>query len=225
MSSRGMSGSHQSRNRLMDKIRFTIDGRQVIADKGATILEVALQNEIYIPHLCYHPSLKSRGTCRLCIVQINGSEFVMACRTPAEEGIEIKTRSPEVDRAVRPVIELIIADHHASCRGCPSSGRCELQNMMANLRIDRRSVRRLRSSKEELPLETLNQCFDYEANKCVRCGICVQTCEDLHGTSYLYFVERGYGTKIAFFGDESKCVSCMECVARCPVGVLISRNT
>lgn len=208
----------------MGKICFTIDGRQVIADKGATILEVALQNDIYIPHLCYHPSLKPGGTCRLCTVEVNAGELVTACRTPAEEGMKVRIRSPEVDRAVRPIVELLIADHHASCRGCPSNGRCKLQKMMANLRIDRRRVRRLRSPKEELPLETLNRCFDYEPNKCVRCGICVQTCEDLHGTSYLYFVERGYSTKIAFFGDESKCVSCLECVARCPVGVLISRN-
>ena len=209
----------------MDKICFTIDGRQVVADKGATILEVALRNNIYIPHLCYHPSLKPSGTCRLCTVEVNSSELVTACRTPAEEGMEVKTRSSGVDSAVRPIVELIIADHHASCRGCPSSGRCTLQKMMSNLRIDRRRVRRLRSPKEELPLETLNRCFDYEPNKCVRCGICVQTCEHLHRTSSLYFVERGYGTKIAFFGDESKCVSCLECVARCPVGVLISRNT
>jgi predicted molibdopterin-dependent oxidoreductase YjgC len=161
----------------------------------------------------------------MCTVEVNGSELVTACRTPAEEGMEVRTRSPGVDRAVRPVIELLIADHHASCRGCSSSGRCELQKIMANLRIDRKRVRRLRSPKDELPLETLNRCFDYEPNKCVRCGICVQTCENLHGTSCLYFVERGYSTKIAFFGDESKCLSCLECVTRCPVSVLIPKKT
>jgi NADH dehydrogenase/NADH:ubiquinone oxidoreductase subunit G len=208
----------------MDKIRFIIDGREVVAGKGATILEAALENDIYIPHLCYHPSLKPGGACRLCTVEVNGGELVTACRTPAEEGMEVKTHSPQVDRTVRPIVELLIADHHASCRGCPSSGRCELQKIMANLRIDRRRVRRLRFPKKELPLETLNPSFDYDPNKCVRCGICVQTCEDLFGTSCLYFVDRGYGTKIAFFGDESKCESCLECVARCPVGTLISKK-
>ncbi|MBI5969030.1 MAG: (2Fe-2S)-binding protein [Deltaproteobacteria bacterium] len=209
----------------MDKIRFTINSRQVVADKGAAILEVALQNDIYIPHLCYHPSLKPRGVCRLCTVEVNGGGLATACRTLAEEGMEVRTRSPDVDRAVRPIIELLIADHHASCRGCPSSGRCELQRIMANLRIDRRRVRRLRATKKELPMETLKPGFDYEPNKCVRCGICVQTCEDLHGTSCLYFMERGYGTRIVFFGDKSKCESCLECVVRCPVGVLISKKT
>ena len=209
----------------MDKICFAIDGRQVVADKGATILEVALQNDIYIPHLCYHSSLKPKGACRLCNVEVNDGELVTACRTPAEEGMEVKTHSPGIDRAVRPIVELLVADHHASCRGCASSGRCELQKIMANLRIDRRRVRRLRPPKEELPLETLNPCFDYEPNKCVRCGICVQTCEDLCGMSYLYFVERGYSTKIAFFGDKSRCESCGQCVARCPVGALVSKTT
>jgi NADH dehydrogenase/NADH:ubiquinone oxidoreductase subunit G len=138
--------------------------------------------------------------------------------------MEVKTRSPEVDKAVCPVVELLIADHHASCRGCPSSGWCELQKVMANLRIDRRRVRRLRLPKTELPLETLNPCLDYEPDKCVRCGICVQTCENLHGTGSLYFVDRGYGTKIAFLGDESKYEPCFECVARCPVGILIPKR-
>ncbi len=209
----------------MDKICFAIDGRQVVANRGATILEVALKNDIYIPHLCYHSSLKPKGACRLCTVEVSGGELVTACRTPAEESMEVKTRSAAVNKAVRPIIELLIADHHASCRGCVSSGRCELQKIMANVRIDRRRVRRLRSPKEELPPEALNRYLGYDPNKCVRCGICVQTCEDLHGEGYLYFVDRGYATKIAFFGDESKCVSCLECVARCPVGVLIARNT
>ena len=209
----------------MDKICFSIDGRQVFADKGTTILEVALENDIYIPHLCYHSNLEPRGACRLCMVEVNNGDLVMACRTLAENGMEARTCSANVDKAIRPIVELLITDHHASCRGCPSSGRCELQKIMANLRIDRRRVKRLRPPKEELPLETLNPFLDYDPNKCVRCEICVQTCEDLFGTSYLYFVERGYGIKIAFFGDESKCESCLECVARCPIGVLIPKKT
>ena len=209
----------------MDKVCLSINGLQVFADKGATILEVALENDIYIPHLCYHPSLEPRGACRLCMVEVNNGNLVMACRTLAEDGMEVRTCSANVDKAVRPIVELLIADHHASCRGCPSGGRCEVQKIMANLRIDRRRVKRLRPPKEELPLETLNPSLDYDPNKCVRCGICVQICGDLFGTSCLYFVERGYGIKIAFFGDESKCESCLECVTRCPVGVLIPKKT
>lgn len=208
----------------MDKINFVIDGRQVVADKGETILEVALKNGIYIPHLCYQPGLEARGACRLCIVEVNGAELVTACRALPQEGWDVRTNSSAVDKVIRPVVELLIADHHSNCGGCPGSGRCELQKVMAKLRIDRGRVRRLRLPKEELPLETLNGCFDYDPNKCVRCGICVQTCKEAQGTSYLFFVDRGYATKIAFFGDESKCKPCMKCVARCPVGVLIDKR-
>ncbi len=95
---------------------------------------------------------------------------------------------------------------------------------MAHLRIDRRRIRRLRLPKEELPLDTSNPFFDYDPNKCVLCNICVQTCEDIHGSSSLYFVGRGYDAKIAFFGDKSRCESCGECVARCQVGALMPKT-
>jgi len=140
--------------------------------KGKTILEAALQNDIYIPHLCYHPDLESIG----------------------------------------------------ACRGCSSSRQCELQRIMAYLHIDRRRIRRLRLPKEDLPKDTSNPFFDYDPNKCVLCGICVQTCEDVQGVSALHFVGRGYDTKIAFFENKSRCESCGECVLRCPVGALIPKK-
>jgi len=206
------------------KITLTIDGQDVETDEGQTILEAALQNDIYIPHLCYHPALQPRGTCRLCMVELGDGQLVTSCRTLVAPGMVVKTKSPEVNKVVRPVVELLIADHHSSCRGCPANGHCELQKIMAHLRIDRRRVRRLRPPEEEMPLDTSNPCFDYDPNRCVVCGICVQTCEDLHGVSSLYFVNRGYGTRIAFHGDESKCESCKKCIERCPVGVLLPKN-
>ena len=208
----------------MKKITLTIDGQKVVVNDGMSVLEAALQNEVYIPHLCYHPALEAGGACRLCTVEIDG-ELVTSCRMPVEAGMKVETKSPTVDRAIRPVVEILIADYHASCRGCPSNGHCELQKIMAHLRIDRRRVRRLRLPEEEKPLETLTPCFDYDPNKCVLCGICVQTCEDIHGVGSLYFVSRGPETKIAFYGDESRCESCQECVTRCPVGVLLLKDT
>ena len=158
----------------MDKIALTIDGLDVVADKGMSVLEAALQNDIYIPHLCYHPALQARGACRLCIVEIGDGQLVTSCRTPAEPGMVVKTKSPQVDKVVRPVVELLIANHHSTCRGCVSSGHCELQKIMAHLRIDRRRVRRLRLPEDELPLDTSNPCFDYDPDKCVLCGICLE---------------------------------------------------
>lgn len=208
----------------MEKVSLTINGVDMVVDRGTTVLEAALQNNIYIPHLCYHPDLEPQGVCRLCTVEVDTGQLVTSCRIAVEPGMVVRTRSPEVDKTVRPIVELLIADHHANCGGCPASGHCELQKIMAHLRIDRKRVRRLRSPTVELPVDTSNPCFDYDANRCVLCGICVESCKAIHGNSSLYFVGRGYDTKIAFFGDTSKCESCMECVARCPVGALMPKT-
>jgi len=207
------------------KITLTIDGLNVVADKGTSVLEAALQNNIYIPHLCYHPDLDARGACRLCIVEIGDEQLVTSCRTPVEPGMVVKTNSPKVDRVRRPIVELLINDHHNTCRGCPSNGHCDLQKVMAYLRIDRRRVRRLILPEEKMPLDTSHPCFDYDPNRCVLCGICLQTCRDIQGVSSLHFVSRGYATKMGFFGDKSRCESCGECMARCPVGVLLPKTT
>jgi formate dehydrogenase major subunit len=207
----------------MGKVTFTINERTVKTDEGTSVLAAALENGIYIPHLCYHPELESRGACRLCLVEID-NRLVTACRTPVEPDMVVKTGTPEVDRAVRPVVELLIAYHHITCRGCPSSGKCQLQKLMAELRIDRRRVRRLRLPEEEVPLDTSPPCFDYDPNKCVLCGICIQTCEKIHGASSLYFLNRGTDTRVAFYGDEARCAACLECIGRCPVGVLLPKQ-
>ncbi|MFC1917185.1 2Fe-2S iron-sulfur cluster-binding protein [Chloroflexota bacterium] len=211
-------------NKERKEIKLTIDGQDVTAQAGISILEAALQNNIYIPHLCYHPALPAQSACRLCIVEVGDGKMVTSCRTPVASGMMIKTKSPEVDRLVRPVIEMLIADHHQTCRGCPSSGHCELQKVMAHLRIDRRRVRRLKLPEEQLPLDESIPCFNYDPNRCICCGICVQTCRNRNGVGALYFVERGYGTRIAFYGDESKCADCQECMQRCPVGVLLPKG-
>ncbi|MFA5628921.1 MAG: 2Fe-2S iron-sulfur cluster-binding protein [Dehalococcoidales bacterium] len=208
----------------MNKICLTINGSQFEADEGSTVMEVALANNIYIPHLCYNPDLVPSGACRLCQVEINGSKLALACRTPVEDGMVVDTKSPAVDAAVRPIVELIIADHHSTCSGCPSNGNCELQRIMAHLRIDRRRVRNLKFPQEKLPLEPLTPYLDYDSNKCVRCGICIQTCEKIYGASHIYYVNRGYPTKIAYFGNGTHCDFCLECVKRCPVGVLIPKQ-
>jgi len=202
------------------KIRLTIDDVAVEAEEGTSVLQAALQNDIYIPHLCFHPELPGQGACRLCMVEIGDGNMVTSCRTPVEQGMVVRTKSADIDRAIRPVAELLIANHHSSCRGCPSTGKCELQRLMSRLKIDRRRVRRLWPPDDELPIDATPPCFDYDPNKCILCGICVVTCEQRHGRGSLRFMNRGSDTVVAFFGDEARCRSCLECIQRCPVGVL-----
>lgn len=201
----------------MEKVSIVIDEVEVIADEGATILQAALQNGIYIPHLCYHPELEPAGICRLCLVEVDG-KLALSCRTPVQQGMVVKTRTEEVERIRRVNVELLVANHHFTCKGCPASGRCELQRIMAYVRIDRKRLRRLNFPAEERPLEEWTPFFSYDPNKCVLCQICVRTCKDI--CDALHIVGRGYASKVAFYGESSKCEPCMQCVARCPVGAL-----
>ena len=208
----------------MDEITLKIDGFDIQTSGGTTILEAAIENGIYIPNLCYYPDLKPSGVCRLCLVEVGDGRPVLSCRTAAEQGMVVQTRSSDIDKVRRAVIELLIADHHADCRKCPGSGKCELQRIMASLHISIKRIRPLKRAKEELPLDVSNPFFDCDPNRCTLCGICVRTCEALHGESILEFIERGYSTRIASFGDKSRCESCGECAVRCPVGAILRKG-
>jgi formate dehydrogenase major subunit len=107
----------------MDKIALTIDNQDIVANRGTIILEAALRNGIYIPHLCYHPDLKPSGTCRLCLVEVDRGQLLPSCLLFVEEGMLARTRSTEVDKLRHSIVELLVADHHTDCRSCPKSGQ------------------------------------------------------------------------------------------------------
>jgi len=211
----------------METISITIDDQNIIARKDATILETALANNIYIPHLCYHPDLKPAGSCRVCLVEMDDGKLVTSCRIPVKEGMVIRTNSPHVDKVRRPLVEMIMANHHMDCKACDKKGRCVLQKIRAYMKIDKTRIQQhLRFPEGLLPLDESNPFFTRDHNKCVLCGICVRTCQEIQRVSAIDFSGRGNNTKISPFGDkpiaESQCVSCGECVIRCPVGALVS---
>ncbi len=212
----------------MEKISIRIDDKDILTPKGATIIEAALANNIYIPHLCYHPDLKPAGSCRVCLVELDDGKLASSCRTPVKDGMVIKTKSPKLDKVRRPIIEMIMANHHMDCRNCLKKGRCVLQRIRAYMKIDKKSVKCLRLSKDELPVDDSNPFFIRDHNKCVLCGICVRTCQEIQRLSAIDFAGRGDKTKIATFGDkpiaQSACVSCGECVIRCPVGAMVLKK-
>lgn len=205
----------------MSELTITIDGNTLTAHEDETILQVALRNDIYIPHLCYHPDLNPIGVCRLCFVEVD-SVPVLSCKTKVENNMNIKTSTPEIDEIRRVNVEILVANHHATCKGCSAIKYCALQKLKGKIRIDKKRVLRLRPPSQKLPLDTTNPYFDYDPNKCILCEICVRTCEGIQNA--LYVVGRGYSSRIKFYGDSSKCASCGECVSRCPVAGLIPKD-
>lgn len=208
----------------MNTFTITFDGKQVQAKDGQTILEAALDNGIYIPHMCHHPRLEPAGVCRLCLVEMADGQLMTSCRIKAIPGMIVRTKTQKVDKAVRPVVELLIGYHHERCTGCPAVGKCELQTVMSHLKIDRKRVRRLRPPPEKRPVDVMNRCFDYDPNRCVLCGICIRTCDVVCGTSLLYYTGRGHETKVVFYGDGVQCAACLKCVENCPVGALVMKK-
>src|SRR4030042_173599 len=146
----------------MSMVTINIDGKELEAETGQTVFEVALTNDIYIPHLCHHPALAPRGQCRLCLVETSGGELITSCRLPVIAGMVIKTNTEKVAKAIRPTVEMLLAYHHETCRGCPALGKCELQTIMSHLKIDRRRVRRLRPPPAKKPLDNMTFRFDYD---------------------------------------------------------------
>lgn len=207
--------------------KIIINGKKIEAKEGTTILEAALKNNIYIPHLCYHPDLEPVGACRLCMVDIKGRGLVISCKTYVEEGLVVKTKNPEIDKVRRVAVELLMVNHHAE--DCSDGlNPCKLQQIADYIGIKHQRLKRLRRPDKKLPLDTSNPFFDRDPNKCVLCGICVRTCEDIQGVSCIDFAFRGYDTTISTFGnkplEESRCESCGECLVRCPTEALMLKK-
>ncbi|MBN2500550.1 MAG: (2Fe-2S)-binding protein [Anaerolineales bacterium] len=213
--------------KVIEKIKFKIDGVEVTAEPGTNVLDAALENDIYIPHLCHHPDLVPAGVCRLCGVEVNG-RVVMSCLTPVQEGMEIKTENSEIDQTRQVALKLLLTNHELVCHSCSANNRCELQKVASYIGITAADMGQMRRTRAVLPMDSSNPFFEFDPNKCILCGICVRTCDEIQGVFAIDFVNRGYDTVIGSFGGkswvESTCESCGECVVRCPVGALMPKQ-
>jgi len=206
------------------RIRLVIDGKEVAAREGERLLWAALENGIYIPHLCaVKDAGRSRAACRLCLVEVEGERRpVAACAYPVREGLEVRTRSPRLDRLVERAFELILSRHRLDCAVCPARSRCQLREIARRrgLRLRLRSLTPLPVPAE---IDASPQSFAYDAGRCVLCGRCVEACRE-RGAGILGFVGRGWERRVATFGDvgraEAGCRECGECLKACPVGAL-----
>ncbi|MCK5577425.1 MAG: (2Fe-2S)-binding protein, partial [Dehalococcoidales bacterium] len=200
-------------------LKLVIDGRQVTAANGMTVLEAASEAGIYLPTLCYHPDLEPYAGCRLCIVEIDGQRGLpTACTTRVADGMVVRTSTPEIDQVRRNTLELILADHPTDCLTCIKNQRCELQEVTAYLGI---TGYRLRPMAGERPVDASNPFFTLDRNYCILCQRCTRACDEVTAVNAIEIAGRGYDSWVSTFGDkqlmESICRSCGECVVRCPV--------
>ncbi len=212
---------------MSKELKITIDGHELTATEGQYILEVAAENGIHIPYLCYHPRLRSTGACRVCVVEVEGGRALMpACATPVErDGTVVHTRNERVLVARKLSVELLLASGNHDCPNCASNGQCELQDLAYELEIENP---RFPIESPEHPFDHSNPMIVRDLNKCVLCGRCVRGCQEVQVNQVIQFGFRGPDTKIVTGGDtdyaDSTCVFCGECVQLCPVGAISEKQ-
>jgi predicted molibdopterin-dependent oxidoreductase YjgC len=212
---------------MSDTVNVTIDGIEAEAHKGETILELATRLGIHIPTLCYHPRLPVAGACRVCVVEVEGARaLVPSCTFPIDrDGTVIKTNTERVMAARRMAVELLLASGDHNCLLCESNGRCELQDLVYELQIDRP---RFPAEPPGHSIDDSNPMIYRDLNKCILCGRCVRACNEVQVNQVIDFGYRGARTKIVTAADrsyaESTCVFCGECVQVCPVGALVENK-
>ncbi|MCZ6888429.1 MAG: formate dehydrogenase subunit alpha [Gammaproteobacteria bacterium] len=208
-------------------VRLEIDGHAVEVTEGTSILRAATASKIPIPKLCATDSLKAFGSCRLCMVQVEGKPgFVAACTEPVREGMSVRTQSEEIAKVRRGVMELYISDHPLDCLTCSDNGDCELQDMAGAVGL--RDVRYEQPETHlDAELDTSNPYFTFDPSKCIVCSRCVRACEEVQGTYALTIDGRSFDSKVATGADnffDSECVSCGACVQVCPTATLMEKS-
>jgi formate dehydrogenase alpha subunit len=213
----------------MNEVTITIDGLQINAKEGMTVLQAAQANGLYIPSLCNHPDLDPAGLCRVCVVKMDDWKIAISCKLPVKEGMVINTEDPEVQQIRKSSVELLVANHPMTCLTCEADSNCELQRVAHFVGVTPDSLKRYRRSVRNLPIDTSNPFFDIDHSKCIMCGICVRTCDELQNINAIDYAQRGVTSLISTLGNkpiaESRCESCGECVVRCPVAALSPKNT
>ncbi|MGX7672047.1 formate dehydrogenase subunit alpha [Plantactinospora sp. DSM 117369] len=209
-------------------VTVEVDGHPVAVPEGTSVMRAAALSGIDIPKLCATDSLEAFGSCRLCLVEIDGRRGTPAsCTTPVAQGMKVTTQSPKLEKLRQGVMELYISDHPLDCLTCSANGDCELQDMSGVVGL--RQVRYGYDGANHLDEKTdsSNPYFDFEASKCIACSRCVRACGEVQGTFALTIEGRGFGSKVSAGGTDfmsSECVSCGACVQACPTATLQEKS-
>ena len=211
-------------------LKLRVDNQEIEAREGKTLLQACLDNEIYIPNLCYLENMESpSASCRMCFVEIEGiPQPVPSCTVQVRDDMVVKTDTPAVRQLQRTALRLLLSVHDVDCKNCHANKKCELQIIAKFLKVGLKPKRLERYLKETQIDETHPFLIHYP-NRCVLCGKCVHICRGKHGQSVLTFAKRGFDTVISTYNatDVSSltCGSCDFCVKACPVGALALKES
>ncbi len=211
----------------METVNIKINGVDVAAPKGSTILEAARIAHIDIPTLCYLKEINEIGACRICVVEVKGARSLVAsCVYPINEGMEVWTNTPKVLDSRKKTLELILSDHDRKCLSCVRSGNCELQKLSKDLKVENEGLYDGETNQYEIDYTAAHMYRDN--NKCILCRRCSAVCEKVQAVGVIGPNERGFKTTIASAFDmglgETSCVSCGQCIAVCPTGALSEKD-
>jgi formate dehydrogenase major subunit len=210
-------------------VTLTIDDQQISVPEGTSVMRAAALAGTKVPKLCATDQLEAFGSCRLCLVQIEGMKgFPASCTTPVAQGMKVTTQNDALGKLRRGVMELYISDHPLDCLTCPANGHCELQDMAGAVGL--REVRYGYEGANHLgaPKDESNPYFTFDPSKCIVCSRCVRACDEQQGTLALTIDGRGFASKVSASQDESfldsECVSCGACVQACPTATLSEKS-
>ncbi len=206
---------------------LTINGKDVGAREGESILEVARENGVFIPTLCQLDGLSTVGACRLCIVEVKGTNKLLpACATRIEEGMEVTSDSERLRGYRKMIVELLFAEGNHICSVCVVNGNCELQWMAQRLGIDHVRFPYLYQNRT---VDASHERFAVDHNRCILCTRCVRVCDEIEGAHTWDIMGRGTDARVITdlaqpWGDSASCTSCGKCVNVCPTGALFEKG-